>query len=258
MRMVAVALLAFSLTAVLIAGCDSLPGKPKESDRPINPTQVKDFAVLYRENCSGCHGPDGKLGAAYALSTPVYQALVDDATLTRIISQGMAGTAMPPFGHSEGGYLTPEQVGILVNGMRQRWKTGGPFDGLPPYASQSPGDPSKGATVFAQSCAPCHGPDGKGGPKASGSIVDGSYLMLVADEALRTLVIAGRPDLGHPDWREYPGGQPLSAQQVNDVVAWLAAKRPKFAPGNYAHTPAESQSENQDNNQGQMRENHNG
>lgn len=228
---------AVSLMVVLMAGCDSLPGKPKESDRPINPAQVKDFADLYGENCSGCHGADGQLGPAYALANPVYQALVDDATLTRVISQGLAGTAMPPFGHSDGGYLTPEQVGILVTGMRQRWKTGGPFDGLPLYASDGKGDPKHGAEVFAQACAPCHGPDGNGGPKAPGSIVDSSYLMLVADQSLRTLVIAGRPDLKHPDWREYPGGQPLNAQQVDDVVAWLAAKRPKFAPGNYARNP---------------------
>jgi cytochrome c oxidase cbb3-type subunit 3 len=236
-RRVAVAVLVGSLMAVLIAGCDSLPGKPKESDRPINPSQIKDFTVLYNGNCSGCHGPDGKLGAAYMLANPVYQALVDDATLTRIVSQGVPGTAMPPFAYSQGAYLTPEQVGILVSGMRQRWKTGGPFNGLPPYGSESPGDAGKGAAVFATSCAPCHGADGNGGAKAPGSIVDGSYLMLVADQDLRTLVIAGRPDLGHPDWRGYPGGQPLSAQQVSDVVAWLAAKRPKFVPGNYAHNP---------------------
>lgn len=229
--------LAVSLTAVLMAGCDSLPGKPKESDRPISPTQVKDFGAIYAESCSGCHGANGTFGAACALANPVYQALVDDNTLARVISQGIAGTAMAPFAHDAGGYLTPAQVAILVTGMRRRWKTGAPIQGLPPYASDSPGDPNRGAAVFAQSCAPCHGPDGKGGPKSPGSIVDGSYLMLVNDQALRTLVIAGRPDLGHPDWRGYPGGQPLSAQQINDVVAWLAAKRPQFAPGNYARNP---------------------
>jgi hypothetical protein len=32
-------------------------------------------------------------------------------------------------------------------------------------------------------------------------------------------VIAGRPDLGMPDWRGYVAGQPLAPQQVSDVVA---------------------------------------
>ncbi len=223
--------------AALVAGCDQLPGKPRESDRPLNPSQVKDFAVLYSENCSGCHGRDGKFGPACELANPVYQALVDDATLTRIVGAGVAGTAMPPSVRSAGGYLTPDQVAIVVRGMRQHWKTGGPLEDAPPYASEASGDAQRGAEVFARACAPCHSNDGKGGAKAPGAIVDGSYLMLVSNQALRTLVIAGRSDLGHPDWRNYPGGQPLTAQQVSDVVAWLIAKRPQFAPGNYARNP---------------------
>lgn len=216
---------------ILLAGCDSLPGKPTESDRPINPSQVKSFAALYGQNCAGCHGTDGRFGAATELANPAYQTLIDDATLTRIISQGVPGTAMPPFAHDAGGYLSDAQVAIVVHGMRRRWKTGEPLQDAPPYAAAA-GDSERGAQVFAQSCASCHGPQGQGGPKAPGSIVDPSYLMLVSDQALRTLVIAGRSDLGHPDWRGYPSGQPLSAQQIADVVAWIVAKRPRFAPGN--------------------------
>jgi cytochrome c oxidase cbb3-type subunit III len=231
-----VAVVAAALVLSLLAGCDRLPGKPKESERPINPSQVKSFAALYGQNCAGCHGAGGSFGAATELANPTYQALVDDATLTRIVSQGVPGTAMPPFARSAGGYLTDAQIAILISGMRQRWKSGAPLEGAPPYAAVG-GDPARGAQVFAQSCASCHGSDGKGGPKAPGSIVDPSYLMLVSDRALRTLVIAGRPDLGHPNWREYPPGEPLTAQQVADVVAWLGARRPRFAPGNYARNP---------------------
>jgi cytochrome c oxidase cbb3-type subunit 3 len=43
---------------------------------------------------------------------------------------------------------------------------------------------------------------------------------------LRSIVIAGRPELGHPDWKNDVAGQPLTAGQVSDVVAWLASKRP--------------------------------
>ena len=60
----------------------------------------------------------------------------------------------------------------------------------------------------------------------AGSVVDPSYLALVSNQYLRTIVIAGRPDLGHPDWKNAAGGQPLTSQQVSDVVAWLASKRP--------------------------------
>ena len=45
-----------------------------------------------------------------------------------------------------------------------------------PYVAQAPGDPTRGAEVYATYCSSCHGPDGRGGQKAS-SIVDGSYLV---------------------------------------------------------------------------------
>ncbi len=225
-RLLAVA----ALGAALVAGCDWLPGKPRPSQRPISPSQVKSFSRLYAENCAGCHGADGKFGAAYELANATYQSLVDDATLTRIISDGMAGTAMPAFAQSAGGYLSSAQIRILVHGMRERWKTQSDLGGAPPYAGAN-GDPIHGAETFAQSCAPCHGNQGEGGPKAPGSITDPSYLSLISDQALRTLIVAGRTDLHHPDWRGYPPGQPLTAQQVADVVAWLASKRRRFEGG---------------------------
>jgi cytochrome c oxidase cbb3-type subunit 3/ubiquinol-cytochrome c reductase cytochrome c subunit len=55
-------------------------------------------------------------------------------------------------------------------------------------------------------------------------------LALVTDQYLRTTVIAGRVDLGMPDWRGYLAGQALTAQQIADVVAWLAAQR-RSVPG---------------------------
>jgi mono/diheme cytochrome c family protein len=229
--------MAVAAVLCLIAGCDWMPGKPRLSDLPIRPSDVEDFARLYSENCSGCHGAKGEFGPAFALDNPVFQGLVDDDILTRIVSQGLPGTKMPAFAQEAGGFLTSEQVGILVTGMRRRWQPSQPLQNAPPYAADGPGDEQRGAAVFAQSCAPCHASDGGGGPKAPGSIVDGSYLMLVSDQALRTLVIAGRPDLGHPDWRGYPPGGPLTAQQVTDVVAWLAAKRPRYAPGRYVRNP---------------------
>ena len=65
---------------------------------------------------------------------------------------------------------------------------------------------------------------------APASIVDGSYLALVSDQNLRTTVIAGRPELGAPDWRGDVPGKPMSPEDVSDVVAWLAAQRTQF-PG---------------------------
>ncbi len=159
------------------------------------------------------------------MNNPVYLAIIDDASMHRVIAGGVAGTAMPPFAQSAGGSLTDHQIDILIAGIRKSWA--GASDagaGAPPYSSSAPGDSNSGAQVYIANCQSCHGPDGKGG--TAGSIVDASYLALVSDQYLRTVVIAGRPELGQPDWKDAAAGKPLSPQQVSDIVAWLASKRP--------------------------------
>jgi mono/diheme cytochrome c family protein len=224
-RLISILALA-SLTAALLAGCDSLPGRPTQADLPIRPSDVSAFAVLYGENCAGCHGADGKSGAAVAMNNPIYLAIVDDASMRRVVAGGVPGTTMPPFAQSAGGSLADRQIDILIAGIRKSWA--GAADaaaGAPPYSAAAAGDSSRGAQVYAADCQSCHGPEGKGGPTA-GSVVDASYLSLVSNQYLRTIVIAGRPDLGHPDWKHYVAGQQLTPEQVSDVVAWLASKRP--------------------------------
>lgn len=134
---------------------------------------------------------------------------------------------MPAFARSSGGTLTDPQIDVLVQQMRTRWAKPDALGGTspPPYLT-SPGDAGRGAGVYQTYCASCHGPGGQGGGKAH-SIVDGPYLALVSDQALRTTVIVGVPDRGAPDWRSNVPGRPMSAQEVSDVVAWLVAQRPK-------------------------------
>jgi len=209
---------------------DIARGRPSANSISIPPDKVTDFSVLYARNCAGCHGADGRGGAAIGLGDPVYLAIADDATIRRVTAGGVPGTSMPAFAQASGGMLTDAQIDAVVSGIRTRWARPGVLHGAiaPPYAAQNPGDSKRGAGVFAVYCASCHGTDGRGG-KAS-SVVDGSYLGLVSDQGLRTIVITGRPELDAPDWRGDVPGQPMSPQDVSDVVAWLAGQRPQF-PG---------------------------
>lgn len=220
-----------ALSAFVLWGCAGAPGRPTAGEMPIVPSEISDFNILYGENCAGCHGSEGKGGAAIALSDPVYLAIADDAVLRRTATNGIPGTSMPAFAQSAGGMLTSKQIDLIVRGIRERWSKPDVLHGAntPPYSSSEPGDTSRGAEVYAAYCSSCHGAGGRGGQKAS-SIVDGSFLALINDQELRTLVIAGRPELGAPDWRGNIPGKPMSAQDVSDVVAWLASQRPKF-PG---------------------------
>jgi len=207
-----------------------MPGAPTAAERPVRPDEIDDFATLYGGNCAGCHGTEARPGAAVPLHDPVYLAIVDDAVLRRTITAGVPGTAMPAFAQSAGGTLTDAQIDIIVRQMRAKWARADALAGVapPPYAGGG-GDAARGMQVYAVFCSGCHGTDGSGGAHA-GSIVDGSYLALVSDQALRTAVLVGRPALGAPDWRNNIPGHPMSSQEIDDVVAWMAAHRPSF-PG---------------------------
>jgi mono/diheme cytochrome c family protein len=219
------------LSLLALFGCANAPGRPAPGDMPVVPSEISDFSTLYEQNCAGCHGAEGKGGAAIALANPVYLAIADDAIVRHATADGIPGTSMPTFAQSAGGMLTDKQIDVIVGGIRKRWSKPDVLHGAdaPPYSSATPGDSVRGSAVYAAYCSSCHGVAGRGGPKAS-SIVEGSFLALVNDQELRTIVITGRPELGAPDWQNDIPGRPMTAQDVSDVVAWLASQRPKF-PG---------------------------
>src|ERR1700687_1100510 len=183
MRFLLLILAAVTFFALGLCGCASAPGRPIPSDLPIVPSEISDFSTLYQQNCSGCHGAEGKGGAAIALANPVYLAIADDTALRRATASGIPGTSMPAFAQSAGGMLTAKQVDVIVSGIRTRWSKPDVLSGAdpPPYASSSPGDAARGSEVYATYCSSCHGTAGRGGQKA-GSIVDGSFLALVNDQ----------------------------------------------------------------------------
>jgi len=217
------------LFAALVSTACGCNGAPAADSAVISPDKVVDFTVLYATNCAGCHGENGTGGAAIGLADPLYLAIADDATIRRVTANGVPGTAMPAFAQSAGGLLTDEQIGVVVKGIRARWAKPDMFSeaDVPPHAAPTPGNPARGADVYEQYCASCHGAAGRGGQRAS-SIVDRAYLALVSDQGLRTNVIVGRPEMGAPDWRGNAAGRPLSSEDVSDVVAWLAAQRPRL------------------------------
>lgn len=216
-------LLAFLVCWVaLLGGCGHAPGDPP--DPMLRPTEVSDFATLYKRNCAACHGVNGQNGPAIDLANPEYQALVDDATLRKWISDGMPGTEMSAFAQSSGGMLTNAQVNALIAGMRMQWLQPNVYGNAAPpaYAQSQAGDPHRGHQSYQARCAGCHDSSGQ-------QITSPNYLSLVGNQALRSIIIAGRPDIGQPDWQhDGPGGKattPLSKQEVDDIVTYLGSLR---------------------------------
>jgi cytochrome c oxidase cbb3-type subunit 3 len=226
-----------TMAAFFCASCGNLSGRPAMTSIRIDPDNVTNFDLLFGKNCSGCHGTQRKSGAALSITDPVYLAIADDSILRKVVTNGIPGTSMPAFAKSAGGLLTENQVEIIVRGLRERYAKPEVLAGAspPPYSSNEPGDATRGSAVYKAYCTACHGTDGKGGSKAS-SIVDGSFLALLTDQELRTLVIVGRPEFSAPDWRNDIPGKPMTPQEISDVVAWLSAQRPQFAGRPYPNT----------------------
>lgn len=214
---------AFALLLAALAGCGRAPGYPPN---PIpRPEQQLAFGQLYSANCAACHGANGQGGPAIDLANPEYQALVDDTSLRNWISNGMSGTEMPAFAQSAGGMLTDAQVNALISGMRQAWSQRNAFAGAapPPYAQPANGNSSRGQQIYNARCASCH----KG---SNQDINNRDYLALVSDQAVRSIVIAGRPDIGQPDWNHLGDGAALSAGDVTDLIAYLGGLRGPLPP----------------------------
>jgi cytochrome c oxidase cbb3-type subunit III len=241
----ALAVLSLVLCLMVLAACSVPDSEPQTNSEPVAPSQVLDFSTLYAQNCAGCHGAQGRGGASIALANPVYLAIVDETTMRNVVAKGIRGTSMPAFAQSAGGMLTDQQIEAITSGVFSRWERKQILDGAnpPSYAAKAAGNVDHGQLVFGTYCASCHGSEGKGTPKGS-AITNDSFLALVSDQALRTIVITGRPELGAPDWRSNIPGRPIpmTDQEITDVVAWLASRRAQnpgqpYSTSNYAQHP---------------------
>jgi len=207
-----------------LAGCGGVSGTVAEGPPP-RPEQVVDFKTLYNQNCRACHGENGQNGPSMDLGNPEFQALVDDNTLRDIISHGLIGTQMPAWAEQAGGMLTDQQINAIIAGMRKEWAKPNAFSGAtpPPLKQPDGGSAQHGQQVYQQRCAGCHQGNERQQPNSP------VYLSLVSDDVLRTIIIAGRPDIHQPDFQHDnangAAGQPLSAQDVTDIVAYLHGLR---------------------------------
>jgi mono/diheme cytochrome c family protein len=229
---------AWPVLLLLLASC----GKPNPADQPKAPEAILDFSTLFARNCVACHGREGKLGPAPPLNDPLFLAIVPEEVLREVITRGRSGTLMPAFSRQHSGDLTDKQVEALATGLRKEW--GRPIDRQPPpppyllpktAAGSTSADRKRGGEVFEMACSMCHGKEGKGGEGAdAGPINDEAFLALISNQALRRIIITGRPDLGMPPYDgtdgRGPDFKPLTAAQVDDLVALLASWRKAPAP----------------------------
>ena len=179
-------------------------------------------ARLYGQHCAVCHGDSGNGGVGVPLALPGFQSTVDDDYLRATIRNGRPGRVMPAFSR-----LSDAEVDAIVGHIRG-WRKDA---AVPQFApSRVAGNAQRGATLFAQHCAACHGDRGQGGrgtgvtfsrprdlPIIAPALNNPGFLAAVTDQQLKTTLMHGRQGTPMVSFLE----QGLSERDIDDLVSFV-------------------------------------
>jgi putative heme-binding domain-containing protein len=152
------------LLGMLLAGALTLaaqvdPEYVVPKDNPFNtPEDVQRGERAFLGQCARCHGPKGEGGLGAILAQPRLPHAPDDASLFRVIRDGIRGTEMP--GNTTATTREIWQFAAYVRSLGR----------LPPESV--PGDPQRGREIYRAKgkCGQCHFLNGQGesvGPELS-------------------------------------------------------------------------------------------
>jgi len=206
--------------------------------------QLELGAQLFAENCAVCHGPngEGRVGAELSKDWP---SIRPDLRVKTVIEEGVPGSPMPAWSQENGGPLTDAEVEALTLYILS-WETGGLPDlsPTPTFTPRPPitpvpdveGDPNRGAVLYAENCAVCHGPNAEG---RVGVALGQDWPAIRPDLSIKAAIERGVPGSPMPAWSQAEGG-PLADEDINDIVAFIlslpASTQPLVMP-----TPAQVQ-----------------
>ncbi|MBI5462988.1 MAG: c-type cytochrome [Gammaproteobacteria bacterium] len=181
-----------------------------------------DGARLYAQHCAVCHGDSGTGGVGVPLALPGFQASVDDAYLHETIRRGRPGRVMPAFTR-----LSAAEIDAIVGHLRG-WRKN---TVAPTFATtRIRGDVHKGAALFAQHCASCHGDQGQGGhgtgvtfsrprdlPIIAPALNNPGFLAAASDSQIKATLMRGREGTPMVSFLK----QGLSEQDIDALVAYV-------------------------------------
>jgi cytochrome c oxidase cbb3-type subunit 3/ubiquinol-cytochrome c reductase cytochrome c subunit len=173
-------------------------------------------AALYERYCTLCHGKDATGYAADnapSLVSRTFLESADDAFIAAGIRLGRPGTAMGAYGKIRSGPLDDADIQAIVSFLRAR----GPASKPLPTSSQR-GDAVRGATLYPEHCASCHGTEAE--RKTALSLFNPELLAAASADFLRYAIVHGRPPTPMPAFETL-----LTPTDIEDLVAWLGTKR---------------------------------
>lgn len=229
---------------------------PAARGQHADPAPPERGAELYARHCAACHGETGRGDgpAAYLLSprprnfvggsfriVSTDNGVPGDDDLQRVLRDGMPGTAMPPWSHlqpSDRSALVATVRRLLVEGrvaddladdpdlspeealedVLDDYSPGAPA-ALPPPPPPERLDAARGAALYAQACAACHGDDGRA--EVAVALVDSDgFPTLARDFTTGLFKGGGEPrDIGLRIFNGMPGS-PMAALPLPQDDLW--------------------------------------
>lgn len=189
-------------------------------------------ARLYAENCAMCHGPTGQGRVGPQLSKN-FPGINVGAALKQIISNGVKGSVMPAWAQANGGPLSEQDIDDIIAYIGTWGGVSVPVAPPPTPVPVTPqavagvsGDATRGAKLFAENCAACHGAQAQG---RIGARLQKDWPGIRPDLAIRQTIADGVPGSVMPAWAQANGG-PLSEQDINDITLFILSLKPQAGP----------------------------
>lgn len=213
---------------------------------------------LYSINCTECHGPEGAGGEVVGvegfegvtllpINTKDIMYTFTDETLANIVAYGQQekDPAMPPFGRSYGGALSPSEIDYLVTYLRYTWDD---RSVIPPGAISTIPELAAGEVpswdvhiqpLVKRYCISCH----RAGKQNNNNLMtsyeemltsgDNAPLMVAGDpESLMLRLINGQEGLDPitgKTIRQMPPTKLLDSKYVDMLTRWVMAGMPQTA-----------------------------
>jgi cytochrome c oxidase cbb3-type subunit 3 len=158
------------------------------------------------------------MAAFPAIGNPDFLAVASDRFLTETVTHGRPGRRMPAWGEGEGG-LRPAEIQSVVAHVRAFANgTPAPVDAEPSRWVE--GDAARGARLYADACASCHGARGEG--REGPALANPRFLATATDTYLVDTVRRGRRGTSMPAFgAASPAHRLLSDEEIRDVVSLL-------------------------------------
>jgi mono/diheme cytochrome c family protein len=165
-----------------------------------------------------------------------------DLRVKSVVEEGIPGSPMPAWSQKNGGPLTDADIEALMFYILS-WQTGGipALSPTPTFTPRPPitpvpnveGDPNRGAVLYTENCAVCHGANGEG---RIGATLVKVWPAIRPDLSIRTTIERGVPGSPMPGWSQANGG-PLTGEEIDDIVAFIISREVPPPPAELAPTP---------------------